>query len=60
MILYCNQNQQTALFYAADQGDIDITELLMEHGAELELKNKVFSDIVTLALLTSHCNCGLV
>ena len=54
MILHCNQSQQTALFYAADQGNVEIAELLMEHGVELELKNEVLSDIIASALLTSY------
>lgn len=36
-----NQNQRTALFCAANQGDVHIAGMLMEHGVQLELKDKV-------------------
>ena len=41
--LYYCQNGWTALFHAADRGYVDVAELLMEHGVELELKNKVLA-----------------
>lgn len=31
----------TAIFYAAEKGFADIVQLLMDYGAELELKDKV-------------------
>ena len=35
------QNGQTALFYAAEQGFIDVVQLLIDHGVDLKLKDKV-------------------
>ena len=35
------QNGQTALFYAAGQGFIDVVQLLIDHGIDLKLKDKV-------------------
>ena len=36
-----DQNGWTAVFYAAKQGYITIVQLLMDHGVDLKLKDKV-------------------
>ena len=35
------QDQRTAVFYAAEPGCINIVQLLIEHGIDLKLKDKV-------------------
>ena len=40
----------TALHYAARRGDIEIVELLMEHGADASIKNDLGRDVL------SYCN----
>ena len=35
------QDQRTAVFYAAERGYINIVQLLIEHGMDLKLKDKV-------------------
>jgi hypothetical protein len=44
-----NKNGCTSLMFTAVNGDIDIARLLIEHGADLNIKNKkgkVFSDVL--------------
>ncbi len=39
--LSCPQDGNTALFYAANKNSVDVAELLLSRGADIEHENKV-------------------
>ena len=43
MTFLCIQDGRTAVFYAAERGCINIVQLLIDHGADLKLKDKVIN-----------------
>ena len=62
MSFYCPiGNNWTALFFASDKGHVEIVHLLINHSADVDIRDKVskVSTIVTvfdiLLLLNNHC-----
>ena len=42
-VLLCMQNEATALMNASEQGHLEVAKLLLEHGAKVDLQDKVMS-----------------